>query len=330
MSQIRIQHRDVTRPPSGQFPTDCTLCHLAADAAWQRGRFDHDKTDFPLQGAHTNLACDGCHRNGVYSGLPSSCYSCHKADYDATTNPNHKKSGFSTDCLVCHRATDARWQQATFDHSNTDFPLQGAHTKLACARCHTGGVYTGLSGDCYSCHKPDYDATTQPNHKASGFPTACLVCHLATDTSWTQGRFDHNNTGFPLQGAHTKLDCARCHAGGVYTGLSGDCYSCHKSNYDATTNPNHKASGFPTDCVACHYRTDTSWSQGRFTHNFPLKGKHDVPCTVCHTTPSNYNLFDCLGCHTLATTQEKHKEVGGFQYTSQACYACHPYGKGDD
>ncbi|MEW6366345.1 MAG: hypothetical protein AB1714_17105 [Acidobacteriota bacterium] len=313
------------------FPTSCVVCHKATDTNWHQAKFDHATTGFALQGAHTKLVCESCHKGGKYTGLSPDCYSCHKADYDGTANPNHKNAGFPTSCIVCHKATDTNWHQAKFDHATTGFALQGAHAKLACASCHKGGVYAGLSSDCYSCHKADYDGTKNPNHKSAGFPTSCIVCHKATDTSWHQAKFDHANTGFPLQGAHTSLTCESCHKGGIYAGLSTDCYSCHKADYDTSTNPNHKNAGFPTDCSTCHYATDTSWNQGRFDHRFPISsGRHKFACSSCHTDPSNYRVFDCLSCHPLSSIQDKHREVGGFQYTSQACYACHPNGTADD
>ena len=57
---------------------------------------------------------------------------------------------------------------------------------------------------------PNYQQTTNPNHAAAGFPTTCETCHKATDTSWTQGRFNH--TAFPItSGRHAGVACATCH-----------------------------------------------------------------------------------------------------------------------
>ena len=34
------------------------------------------------------------------------------------------------------------WEDASFDHNNTSFPLVGVHTTTDCAQCHTSG-YAG-------------------------------------------------------------------------------------------------------------------------------------------------------------------------------------------
>ena len=95
--------------------------------------------------------------------------------------------------------------------------------------------------------RPDYARTTNPNHVASGFPTTCESCH--STSAWRPANFDHAKTRFPLTGAHTRVDCASCHAGGRYAGTPTACSSCHQADYAGTTNPNHQAAGFPTNCA---------------------------------------------------------------------------------
>src|SRR6266567_4047430 len=104
--------------------------------------------------------------------------------------------------------------------------------------------------DGFPCHKSNYTSTTNPNHVTAGFPTSCVACH--TTTSWAGAVFDHNKTAFPLTGAHATVACTSCHINNKFAGTPTDCYSCHKSNYTSTTNPNHVTAGFPTSCVACH------------------------------------------------------------------------------
>src|SRR5664279_5261086 len=67
--------------------------------------------------------------------------------------------------------------RASFDHSKTKFPLTGNHATLPCVACHVNGNFTSLQTTCVSCHLNDYNGTTDPNHKAAGFPTDCQVCH---------------------------------------------------------------------------------------------------------------------------------------------------------
>lgn len=78
-------HRD---PHAGQFAakngvTDCARCHGAA--TWRLPGFDHGKTKFALDGAHSRAACLACHRPVTsgdatvvrYRPLDTACRSCH-------------------------------------------------------------------------------------------------------------------------------------------------------------------------------------------------------------------------------------------------------------
>ncbi len=310
------------------FPTTCETCHKATDTSWGQGQFNH-ATVFPLVGVHATQACASCHKNGVYKGTPRDCAGCHQAQYQAATNPNHIAAGFASTCESCHRATDATWQQGTYAH--TTWPLLGLHAAQACTACHRSLVFKGLPSACSSCHMAQYQATTNPNHVQAGFPTTCETCHKASDTSWQQGTFNHA-TVFPLVGVHATQPCVACHKNGVYSGTPRDCAGCHLPQYQATTNPNHQAAGFPTTCETCHRATDTSWQQGTFNHTwFPItSGKHaGNPCSACHTSPSNFAVFTCITCHGRTQTDSHHRGVSGYRYDSLACYACHPQGRGD-
>ena len=311
------------------FPTQCQDCHNTG--AWRPANFDHNATRFKLTGAHDRTDCAKCHVGGRYTGTPTDCYSCHQAKYAATTNPNHQASGIPTTCQSCHNTS--AWRPANVDHNQTRFPLTGAHTRVDCAKCHVGGRYTGTPTDCYSCHQAKYVATTSPNHQASGYPTQCQSCH--STSAWRPANFNHNQTRFPLTGAHTAVDCAKCHVGGRYTGTPTDCYSCHQAKYAATTNPNHQASGIPTKCQSCH--STSAWKPATFDHDgryFPIySGTHRnrwSTCSECHVNSGNYKVFECILCHKHANKTEvdsKHKEVTGYSYTSTACYQCHRNGR---
>src|SRR6266567_2766446 len=114
------------------FPTTCVACHNTT--SWSGAVFDHNKTAFPLTGAHATVACTSCHVNSKFVGTPTDCYSCHKSNYTGATNPNHVTAGFPTTCATCH--TTASWSGAVFNHNNTSFPLTGAHVTVPCASCH--------------------------------------------------------------------------------------------------------------------------------------------------------------------------------------------------
>ena len=291
-------------------------------------RRDHDATALPLVGAHERVDCDACHEGAVrsdYVGTPVECYSCHSENYLGTTSPDHRASGFGTDCIVCHGVFSSTWGSGDFIHS-ASFPLTGEHRFLECASCHENG-FAGTPTDCYSCHRSDYDGATDPAHLSAGFSTDCRACH--TTSGWRPASFNHNTTAFPLTGAHRSLDCLSCHESG-YTGTPTDCAACHQGDYDGTTAPNHLASNFPTSCVDCH--STSAWEPSTWDHEplFPINnGAHnDASCTECHVVPTNYSAFECIFCHEHRQSEmdPKHSEESGYRYLSSECYRCHPRG----
>jgi hypothetical protein len=303
------------------WTTDCQRCHTPV--GWKPANFQHPSA-FPLTGGHSKVACDVCHKGGVFTALSTDCATCHLTDYQRTTKPNHMTAGFGTNCAQCH--TTVRWQGAKFNHPAA-FPLTGAHGGLDCSACHKGGVFTGLSTSCVSCHLSDYQKTTDPNHIKSGFGTHCTDCH--NTTRWQGAKFNHP-AAFPLTLGHSGLACSACHKGGGYTGLSTGCVTCHLSDYQKTTDPNHAKSGFSTDCKSCH--TTKSWQGATFNHTqFPLRGPHALSCLQCHPDTSNPQNFTCTNCHahTRAATTSQHDEVRNFRYQSQACYECHRNGSAE-
>jgi hypothetical protein len=316
-------HQDAHR---GELGFRCESCHTPATWTNQREMFQvHSRTRFPLLAAHARLDCAACHAKQEpwqYATTPAECGNCHLETYLETTDPSHEEAGFSRRCEDCHRVTASTWRGARFSHPDS-FTLVGGHARLACARCHTGRSYAGLSRVCVSCHQQDYAATTSPGHAAAGFPTTCEGCHAVQ--AWRPATFDHNLNRFPLTGAHTQVDCSRCHAGGRYAGTPTDCFACHQTDYDGTSNPNHRASGFPTQCETCH---DTgAWRPANFNHNqtrFPLTGAHQrVDCLRCHEggryagTPTS-----CFACHQseYAGTNNPNHRASGFPTQCEACH----------
>ena len=325
----QTNYNNTTNPnhTTAGIPTTCEVCH--STNAWSPAQFNHNITQFPLTGAHVQVACATCHTNG-YSGTSSDCVACHQTNYNNTTNPNHITASIPTTCEVCH--STIAWSPAQFNHDITQFPLTGAHVQVACATCHTNG-YSGTSSECYSCHQQDYQSATDPNHVAGNYPHECQLCH--STANWNDATFDHNTTQFPLTGAHVSVACANCHANG-YSGTPTDCFTCHQTDYNNTTNPNHQAAGFPTSCMDCH-NTNT-WNQATFDHDiqyFPIySGKHQGKwnlCVDCHTVQNNFSIFSCIGCHehNQIDMNNEHQGVQGYVYASEQCYACHPQGNGD-
>lgn len=309
-------------PHQGRLGRDCLVCHEERD--WEPRAQDerHARSRFPLIGAHSGVACFRCHPGaevGNFQRADTRCESCHQDDLARATSPNHIAQGWIRDCQRCHAPT--AWTGASFNHSI--FPLTGAHTSAACTACHGNGVYRGTPRDCASCHIAEYNATTDPNHVTAGFPTSCEQCH--NTSAWEGARFGH--TTFPLTGAHAAVTCSACHQNGVYRGTPQNCASCHIARYNATTNPNHATAGFPTSCEQCH--GTSTWQGAVFNHPFPIQGPHNVACAVCHTVPGNSKVFTCIVCHEHNQTEmnQKHSQVSGYSYNSNACYTCHPNGR---
>ncbi len=284
------------------FPTDCQSCHTSA--GWRPASFDHNKTAFPLTGLHVAVACTQCHTVQPYSAQPTTCVSCHLKDYAASVNPPHASGGFSQDCASCH--TSAGWRPSSFNHNKTNFPLTGLHASTACAQCHTVKPYSAQPTTCVSCHQKDYNNSVNPPHLSQGFPTDCQTCH--SSSAWRPATFDHNQTLFPLTGAHVAVTCQQCHSSGVYKGLSTQCVSCHQTDYNNANNPPHATAKYPTDCTQCH--TTTAWQPSTFDHSktlFPLTGGHTaIACAQCHVNNVYAGLATtCYSCHSGTFTSAK-------------------------
>ncbi len=305
---------------TGLLNHQCESCHTTT--GWKPSTFSHSTTKFALTGAHLSVSCQTCHLNGNYQLVFTSCYQCHATDFQSTRNPNHVTGNFSQSCQTCHTTT--AWSPASFDHNTTKFALTGAHVATPCVSCHTNNNYQLVYSNCYQCHAGDFQGATNPNHAAGNFSQICQTCH--STTAWRPATFDHSTSKFPLTGAHITTACQSCHTNGNYTLAYSGCYTCHSTEYNGTTNPNHRTSGYPTTCETCH--STATWTGATFNHTwFPTShGNARGVCSTCHTNPANYKVFQCTTCHTQAQMDPKHAGVSGYVFNSQNCYTCHPRG----
>ncbi|MEI7812281.1 MAG: hypothetical protein WCJ01_07635, partial [Ignavibacteria bacterium] len=298
------------------YPHTCADCHSTTN--WSGASFNHTTTNFPLTGAHTNLTCLKCHAGG-YKGTSTVCSGCHQNNYTGAVNPNHSSAGISQDCIKCHTTT--AWKPSGFSHATTGFALTGAHLNKVCADCHKGTT-AGLTGDCYSCHKPDFDKAK--DHLTLGYPHTCAQCHSTTD--WSGAGFNHTTTNFPLTGAHVSVTCSKCHTSG-FSGTTQVCYDCHKTNYTNSTNPNHVKLVLSATCQTCH-TTNAGWKPAQFpVHSsyWVIDGAHSAiasDCARCHN--GNYSTMPntCYGCHQTGydnTANPPHKSLA----FPQECLQCH-------
>jgi hypothetical protein len=288
------QINDVHRSSYGK---KCETCHVPSK--WDKAKFDHKKTDFPLHGKHKKVTCISCHTPGNTKELPTKCYSCHKND-DSHKGRNGKK------CSDCH--TSSSWKKQKFNHDKkTDFPLLGKHKKLKCNQCHRGDLYNDeLTTQCVDCHKKDDVHKGKQGEK-------CQNCH--SETSWHDSfSFDHDLSQFPLIGMHAATQCEECHLTTAFSKTETDCNKCHAGD-DV-----HKTR-LGTDCGTCH--NPNSWFTWIFDHekdtSFKIDGAHDeLGCYDCHKTGSDGKLEaseDCISCHR---TDDIHNRQFGRQ-----CNDCH-------
>lgn len=223
----------------------CADCHGERDWKTTTGRFDHQRTQFPLRNAHAaqKVKCADCHADLTkMRKTPTDCYSCHKKD-------DKHEGTLGKDCAACHGDRD--WKVGAFDHNRTRFALLGRHVSVKCQDCHTTPRFKDAPSDCYSCHKKD------DKHKLR-FGTACENCHNAR--AWPVWRYDHTRQArYELDGKHAKAACESCHTAPAPQGKSAapvprTCVGCHRSDdvHDG---------GFGNRCEQCHV-TD-GWKQIR-------------------------------------------------------------------
>ncbi len=283
---------------------ECRVCHTEHEGpeadivGLVPESFDHARTDFVLEGAHAVVACSGCHPSGArHREAESTCFACHgKAD------PHRGQLGES--CQDCHRATN--WQDFSFDHAKTRFPLEGLHAEATCLACHPGQRFGETAMECVACHRVD------DSHRGKLGP-ACADCH--DPSGWKKGNFDHGRaTRFALEGRHAEVSCQGCHASDPKrVKLAMDCASCHARDDD------HRGLRGP-NCERCH--DARAWTPSRFDHardgKTALRGAHEkLACELCHVGEmyASSTPVACVDCH--ATVDVHQGSLG------RDCGACH-------
>ena len=282
-------------------------------------RLPSTHTIFPLTLGHAINECNQCHDRRNYSNISTECFSCHEADYNATTNPNHILADIDNVCMECH-TTLPGWTPATFEH--TSFPLTQGHAINECNQCHDESGTIPMFQPIVS---PAMSLIILPPPIPITFladiNNVCMECHT-TMPGWTPATFDH--TSFPLTLGHAINECNQCHVGGNYSNVSTECFSCHETDYIATTNPNHLAAGINVVCMECH-TTMPGWTPATFDHSgFPLTLGHAInECNQCHVGGNYTNLStECFSCHEpdyIATTNPNHLSAG----INNVCMECH-------
>ena len=218
----------------------------------------------------------------------------------------HKSLDGVTQCTTCHKFGGAVTLKCVDCHTEIG-------TRIAARRgYHARIVQKPGSQDCARCHS---------EHNGLNFPVL----------KFDPRTFDHNQTGYKLEGKHAGIACAKCHAPShiaaseraqikmqditrTFLGLSANCVPCHEDFHKGQLGQN---------CLQCHNVID--WKKAtEFDHSktrYPLTGAHvQVKCEKCHTPgpdgAARYKglPFDrCNACHA-----DPHK--GEFK---GACQSCH-------
>ena len=315
---------------SGKKAQDCTRCHTdhaGRDFAlikWPKSRdeFDHRETGYTLEGKHSGLACDKCHKpqfedqvllktlkidnpRRTFFGLSTQCKNCHEDIH---------RGQLGVECSGCH--TMNGWKPASsFNHNTTKYPLTGAHQKVECQQCHktvdtpTPHVqYTGMPfGACSDCHK-------DPHRGA--FAGTCQSCH--TTDAWKRGTkltgFDHGKTKFPLLDKHAPVACSKCHTTAVFKKPVAHalCVDCHKRDDPHKGQFNARAD--KGECASCHnekgFKPTTFNVAAHQKIEYKLVEKHAaVACEKCHAAVNKVVQYRmphaaCKECHADAHAKQ--------------------------
>ena len=297
-------HKDIHE---GKLGKDCKSCHNQHSFLLKNKnpleKFDHNKTDYPLQGKHLLVDCRTCHKKDLTDPLPhATCQNCHQ---DKHNGDFARKSKQYPDCATCHTVDGFSPSLFTLEnHKNSRFQIDGAHEAQPCFACHKKAnqwVFNDMNLTCISCHKDIHldflSAKFYPDQ-------TCTTCH--NTQQWKSIRFDHNITKYPLKGKHMQTNCGACHmqkGGQQFAGLSSQCASCHQDSHGRQFDRQGQ-----TDCRRCHQ--PDGWNANSFNHattNYALDGEHKIiDCNKCHfaTLPSNTRIrlykiekYECIDCH---------------------------------
>jgi hypothetical protein len=161
-------HKDRHRGEVDKFVTKsgCEFCHV--EQTWKQVQFDHNLSEFHLEGKHAAVPCAKCHFAQpnlqtppalTFVNVTKQCSDCHK---DIHRGQFALADSAATDCNRCH--TPQNWKAAKFEHNTSArFKLDGAHINVPCAKCHFPKL---VDGEQFVAYKP--------------LDTTCAACHGAT------------------------------------------------------------------------------------------------------------------------------------------------------
>ena len=151
----------------------------------------------------------------------------------------------------------------------------------------------------------------------------CKACHTPGSWSYSANNnlFDHEKTGFALEGRHEDAACKSCHSNLVFEDATPSYVACHTDVHSMSVG---------NDCARCH--SPDNWLVDNIpelheANGFPLLGAHRfMACTDCHQSETNLRWErignECSICHLddYAGTQTPNHAQQGF---STNCTECH-------
>ena len=139
-------------------------------------------------------------------------------------------------------------------------------------------------------------------------------------------KFDHDNTGFVLNGAHQKVACETCHVRGVFKGTPKTCEGCHAKVTQITADKKSDNHMKTSDrCDDCH--SEKAWRPAKTDHT-SVKGEckdcHSASARIATAKPTNHVQTEaaCDTCHRTTTWSITGKPAGHDQIMS-GCSNCH-------
>ncbi len=206
-----------------------------------------------------------------------------------------------------------------------------------CTKCHELGEHVS-DQKCLACHtelKTRIDQKKGFHSSSKIYKKSCWICHSEhlsrkyDIVNLDKDKFEHQVTGFLLEGKHKEKKCADCHKPEnikdevikkkkmTFLGLNSQCLTCHADYHQKTLSVN---------CTECH-TFDAFKPASKFDHSkskFLLKGQHkSVECKKCHEISAGngtaYQKFkglkysSCVNCH-----KDVHENKFG-----QNCIECH-------
>lgn len=300
-------------PHNGNLSGSCTQCHTESAFSTFVGarKFDHNSTNFELKGKHKSTNCFDCHNQSATPNMvfqdqlnisENSCIECHDDVHEGK---------FGSDCVKCHTEESfySLKEMDFFDHSVTDYPLEGQHIGVECKSCHAERLTQSIDySACRNCHDDYHNG----EFLDSGISPDCIECHTLEEkfSYTTYGFEEHNSSAFPLEGAHIATPCFACHVDEnhwSFRSIGESCVDCHSDIHETQIDTKY----YPKqDCTNCH--NNDQWADVSFDHqltNWPLTGEHkNVDCRSCHfENQENSNNFnqnfsdlsqECVQCHT--------------------------------